>query len=194
MAALLLAAGAPGVWAQQPPPAKSEPPPKKAKKVWTDDDVKSVRKPWDEHVEKKAAEEAAKAEAAKKAAEAKTEEEEGPPEVIDPKTGKPYVDPESPEYLEKRLKGWEEELAGTEERAERARREMIEFSNDPDRWEMAKTKLETYEENIAFIKKTIEEHKQKLEALRKAGKPAAKPEGAPAPGGPAKQPPPPPKP
>jgi hypothetical protein len=66
---ILAAFAVPCAWTQsqqQPPtpPAKEkDKAPKRAKRVWTEDDIASVRKPWDEHADKKAAEAAAAAEA-----------------------------------------------------------------------------------------------------------------------------------
>lgn len=58
---------------QEPPKKKEEPKPKaKAKKVWSDEDVAGLRKPWDEYADKKQreADEAAAAAQKEKAAQA----------------------------------------------------------------------------------------------------------------------------
>jgi chromosome segregation ATPase len=140
--------------------------------------MKGLHKPADKYAEEKAAsKQTAKAPAAK-SAQAKPSEagEAAPAEVpIDPHTGKPYEQPDSPEALERNLKQWEESLKRTEELAQNARREMSQVT-DPDRWESAKLEAETYEQNIVEIKKRIEETRAQFEQARKQQKkPAPKP-------------------
>ena len=102
--AVLAAAGLASAQTAPPPkPAeqeKTKPPAKKAKKVWTEDDIGGVRKPWDDHADKKqASEEASKAKEGKEAkeakeakpGEAKTEGSEAAGDVIDPKTDRKSV-------------------------------------------------------------------------------------------------------
>jgi len=174
-----------GVAAQEPPPPppkqesqqEKAKPPKKAKKVWTEEDLKNLRRPSDEYLEKKrAAEEAAKA-AEDKSKEAGAEEE-APQNPIDPATGKPYLDPDSPEYLEKRIKDYEQAIVQTRELAEQARDEMNSAS-DQDRWELAKVKLETYEANIVDLEQKLKEAKAKLAEMGKSEKAPAQPAPAP---------------
>ena len=186
--AILLAVGVASAQAPPPPPKPAEqekpkPPAKKAKKVWTGDDLKELKTPADEYSEKKAAEEAAKAEEAKAAAKPEAEAEEPPrPEEIDPKTGKRLVDPDSLEGLQKQLDGWEAEVKRTEALAEDARREMTSAPNQ-EAWESAKTKMETYEQNVADIQQKIADLRVRIEAKKKEGTPAARPpapQGSPA--------------
>jgi colicin import membrane protein len=179
-------------FAQTPPPQQQQPPPKppekqqpakepakKAKKVWTNDDLGQVRKASDKYVDQKeadAAKAAAEKAAAEKAAkEGKEAEGEKPQVPIDPKTGKPYEDPDSVPALEKAVKGWEDELKRSEEQLDVARREMANAAN-PDRWESAKTKVDVFEQNIIDIKKKIEETKAQLAEAKKQQKPPAKSE------------------
>lgn len=179
--AILVAAGVASAQAPPPPkPAEQEkpkPPVKKAKKVWTGEDLQGLKKPWDEHTEKKEAEEAAKAEAAKEPA--KTAAEEPPaPEEIDPVTGKKILDPESLEAMEKDLKSWEDEVKRTEQLAEDARKEMTSSPNQ-DAWESAKARMEIYQQNALDMQQKIEELRAKIAEKKKTqGKPPAK---APAP-------------
>lgn len=173
---------------QQPPPKppaapeKAKEQKKKTKRVWGEEDIRELRKPWDQHADQKAAE-AVKAEEAAKAAEAQAagapagEGEADAP--IDPATGKPRADPNSPEAIEKRLKAWENELKRTEELAVAARKEVTQYAGvDADRWESAKLKAETYEQNMVEIQKKIEETRAELAEAKKQ-RPGAKPAAAP---------------
>ena len=179
--AILVAAGVASAQAPPPPkPAEQEkpkPPAKKAKKVWTGEDLQDLKKPWDEHAEKKEAEGAAKAEAAKEPAKAAAEEPPAP-EEIDPVTGKKILDPGSLEAMEKDLKSWEDEVKRTEQLAEDARKEMNSSPNQ-DAWESAKTRMEIYQQNVLDMQQKIEELRAKIAEKKKTqGKSPAK---APAP-------------
>lgn len=173
---------------QQAPPSKppeqkeqAKAPAKKAKKVWGEDDVKDLRKPWDEHTdaqrtaaEAKAAADAKAAEDAKAAANAPAQEKSTNP--IDPKTGKPIVDPDSVEGLEEQLKNWQLSLKNTETELEAARKRMAELTGNPERWESAKLEVEILEGNIQDTKKRIAELEPRIEQAKKPGaKPAAPP-------------------
>lgn len=183
--AILVAAGVASAQAPPPPkPAEQEkpkPPAKKAKKVWTGDDLQDLKKPWDEHTEKKQkeADEAAKAEEATKAAAKEPAKEEPPaPEEIDPTTGKKILDPESLEAMEKDLASWEKEVKRTEQLAEDARKEMT-AAPDQDAWESAKARMEIYEQNVVDMQQKIEELRAKIAEKKKTQtKPPAKAPGA----------------
>ncbi|HEX9761036.1 MAG TPA: hypothetical protein VGA40_08955 [Candidatus Acidoferrales bacterium] len=163
----------------KPPAKKEEAKKQKPKKVWTGEDLAKLRRPVDKYrAEKdKEADEAAKAAAAAKEAAAKegqAKPEEKPPEgPINPATGKPYVDPESVEGMEKLLAQYEDQFKRSEEALEEARREMN-TQRDPDRWESAKLKVETYEANILDLTQKMEETKAKI-AAAKEKKPAPPP-------------------
>ena len=178
----LLALGAVGQNPPPPPPPAPKPaaqekakPAKKAKRVWTDEDVKGVRKPWDEHSEQKiAAEEAAKAAEAKKAEEQAQAKEKPKDELED-------MNPElsSPERLEAVLQGIESKIERTKELVEQARRNMTSAANQ-ERYEIYKMEMETHQENIAYLEKRAEEVRGQLEQAKKKAKPGEKPAEKPA--------------
>ncbi len=146
----------------QPPAERAKP---KAKKVWTEDDLKSIRQPSDEYVEqKRTAEQAAQAAGVS----------------VDPKTGKPDEDPDSPQALERELKKWEEDLKRDDQLAADARRELAQ-TTDPVRWESAKEKLDIYEQNSVEIKEKIAQIRARLVEPQKQNKSATPPPAAPPP-------------
>ena len=166
---------------QQPPPqsvaqaAKPKEAKPRVKKVWTDDDLKSTRKPWDDYSEQKQAAEQA-APAAQDAASAPEEKPgEKPRSAIDPKTGKPYDDPDSPKALERELVRWEGMLKYNEQAVDDARREMF-SAQDPDRAEIARKKLDICEQNIRDANLKVQELRERLAEPRKrnpAGAPSS---------------------
>lgn len=168
---LTLGAQSPPQQAPSQPPAERAKP--KAKKVWTEDDLKSIRQPSDEYVEqKRAAEQAAQAAASSPDAKADQSQAAGVP--VDPKTGKPYEDPDSPQALERELKKWEEGLKRNDQFAADARRELAQ-TTDPVRWESAKEKLDIYEQNSVEIKEKIAQMRARLVEAQKQNKSATPP-------------------
>ena len=169
---------------QQPPPqsvaqaAKPNEAKPRVKKVWTDDDLKSTRKPWDDYSDQKqAAEQLAQpaqvAQDTPPAADGKSGEK--PRGAIDPKTGKPYDDPDSPKALERELARWEGLLKYNEQAVDDARREMF-SAPDPDRAELARKKLEICEQNIHDANLKVQELRERLAEARKrnpAGAPSS---------------------
>jgi len=154
----------------QPPAERAKP---KAKKVWTEDDLKSIRQPSDEYVEqKRAAEQAAQAAASSPDAKGDRTHAAGVP--VDPKTGKPYEDPDSPQALERELKKWEEDLKRDDQLAADARRELAQ-TTDPVRRESAKEKLDIYEQNSVEIKEKIAQIRAGLVEAQKQNKSATPP-------------------
>ncbi len=170
-----------GAFAQAPPqqapsppqarPAKPNEAKAKVKKVWTEDDLGSARKPWDDYTDQKLAAEQASRNAAPSA---EPKDGEKPPSAVDPKTGKPYDDPDSPKAIERELAKWQDELKRNEEFLEEARREVSQ-APDPDRLELAKAKLEIYEKNIVDIKQKIQRIQDQLAAARKRSRVGAQP-------------------
>ncbi len=149
----------------------------KPKKVWTDDDVSSTRKPWDDYADQKqAAEQAAQPEAP--STDAKDSGKPASHAPVDPKTGKPYEDLNSPKALEREVAKWENELKQNEGLAEAARREIAEAS-DPDRLELAKRKLEIYEQSIIDARRKLQQTRERLAEARKRGQDGAPPSPAP---------------
>jgi len=88
----------PALRAQQsapaPQPAKPKPP---AKRVWTDDDLASLRKPWDTYADEKGrADQSA-------SAQAKPEEKAAAPQPERPVTRDPYIVPKTADEAEERI-------------------------------------------------------------------------------------------
>ncbi len=158
------------VGAQQQPAPKPEEKPKPAKKarrVWTEDDIAGVRKPSDEYADQKSAEYAA----AQAAAQKKPEASEQKP-IIDPVSGKPYVDPDSLEGLQEQLKRWEGSVARTEQQIGEARAKLAQ-TTDSERWESVKMEADLLEENLADTLRRIEELKARIAASKPPAKGAA---------------------
>lgn len=177
----LVAALAVGAQSQQPPPKPEEKPKpaKKAKKVWTEEDLSGLRRPSDEYAEKKAAEADAAAAAAAKQAERKPGEAPAPEEPrIDPVSGKPIYDPDSPEGMQEQLTNWEGSLVRLQEALREARARLAD-TQDPSRWETARTEVDLLEQNIVETQRRIGELKAKLAANPPTEKPAATQEQAP---------------
>lgn len=175
-----------GALAQTPPPAasqaaaqpvKSKEVKAKPKKVWTDDDLSNTRKPWDDYADQKqAAEQASQPEPPSADAKDSGKPASGAP--VDPKTGKPYEDPNSPKAIEREVAKWENELKQDEGLAEAARREIAEAS-DPDRLELAKKKLQIYEQSIIDARRKLQQTREQLVEARKRGQDGAPPSPAP---------------
>ncbi len=176
--------------AQAPPPQpatkpaseqEKTKPAKKAKRVWTDDDLKGLRKPSDEASAEKQppAEEAGKpAEASDKDKVAKPGEEASPEVQFDPDTGKPYEDPNAPATMEKMLKDLEGSIQRTQDLVEQAHKEMASAPDDAH-YDVAKEKADAYEADIETMQKQAQDLRARLETAKKQ-KPAAKPKAAPA--------------
>ena len=171
-----------GAFAQAPPQQPPSLPPTqsakpneakaKVKKVWTEDDLGSARKPWDDYADQKqAAEQAPRT--APSPAEPK-DAEKLPSSAVDPKTGKPYDDPDSPKAIERELAKWQDELKRNEHFLEEARRE-VQQAPDPDRLELAKAKLEVFEQNIVDIKQKVQQTQDQLAEARKRSRAGAQP-------------------
>ncbi len=179
MLASALAVGAQSPPQQAPSQPLAQPAKPKAKKVWTDDDLKSIRQPSDEYVDQKRATEQA-ARAAAPSPDAKADQTQAAGVPVDPKTGKPYEDPDSPRALERELKKWEEDLKRDDQLTADARRELAQ-TTDPVRRESAKEKLDIYEQNSVEIKEKIAQIRARLAEAQKQNKSAAPPPAAPPP-------------
>lgn len=138
--------------AQQAPPTKSPPAKPKAKRVWTNDDVGTLRKPVDEYEDakrKQADEEAAKkAEAAKTAAETPGEKPAPKPEDFLPKTV---------EEGEKRVAAKQYEIEMQYEAIELVKKEQAEATTEESRAAFQKridTLTATLEEAIGELRAT----------------------------------------
>ena len=190
--ALALGAGAqaPPARQSQPAQAPAKQPAKKPKKVWTEDDLESVRKPSDQFVDQKSAEEqgAKEAEAKAKADAALASQAPAAPK-IDPKTGKPIIEPDSPEDFQNQITNWEDEVKRTEQMYRDAREKMTKYSGiDEVRYESMRQEADIYSQNVIDLRKKIEGLKVKLGEAQKNRQAAPKPAAAPPP---AEQPPPP---
>lgn len=166
----------------QQPPSPAAPAPQKQKKdrpkrVWTDDDLKGLRKPWDEHAEQKA-----KAEAEAAAAKAAPPEEAGskaeaqtpePAEVPD------FDPPKTREEAEQRLKEKREEIANQRAAIQDVRDEYFNAGNDQIREELRlriekmTRDLEAAEAALVLLEKSVEEFRKKEEAPKPPPSPAS---------------------
>ena len=117
------------VGAQQAPPPKTDPAKPKAKKVWTNDDVTTLRRPSDDYEEakRKQAEEAAKA------AQAKEKAAPGEAAVPKPMSREERILPKTLEEAEKRVAGKAYEIGQEQEYIERLRSELAEATTDAAR-------------------------------------------------------------
>jgi len=131
-ALLIVTAGAAGAWlpvsAQEttqasqtvaPPKSTEKAPAKKVRKVWTDDEVKTLRTPEDNEIEKEeaqSAESAAKQEPAATAEKTNKPEKKGPPAAL--------ANPKSSEDAD-RMIAWEDrDIAAQEEYIERVQKQL----------------------------------------------------------------------
>jgi chromosome segregation ATPase len=113
--------------AQQAPPSKTEPAKPKAKKVWTNDDVTTLRQPSDiyEEGKRKQADEAA-AKASQKAATSQSPADKQKPKPKD------YL-PKTAEEAEKRVAAKQYEIGQQHESIDRAKQEQAEATSDEAR-------------------------------------------------------------
>lgn len=145
----------------QPPPsaspsdsARAAPAAKKKtkpKKVWTADDLDSIRKPWDRYADEKQATEQA-----------------APPAKSPPVAGTAAPDPapDSVESLARELKSDEDALAQTENMVEKTQLEVFEAS-DHEHQELAESKLEIFNQDEQELKQKMEETRAQLEKALK---------------------------
>ncbi len=117
------------VGAQQAPPPKTEPDKPKAKKVWTNDDVTTLRRPSDDYEEEKRKQ----AEEAAKAAQAKEKAAPGEAAAQKPISREERILPKTLEEAEKRVAGKLYEIEQEQEYIERLRSELAEATTDAAR-------------------------------------------------------------
>ena len=183
-ATLLALTLAPAAPAQQPasaPPQttrdKTKPP---AKKVWTDDDLAAVRKPWDEYADQEArAEQAA---AATKAPE-KTPLKKEKPVVRDA-----YLPPKTVEEAESRLTLKQREINYQLESMDRVRKESANETNEQVR-EAMKQKLEGMKTDLNESQAHLKLLQADLQDLRSKSQPPQAPAADAASQSPSSQPP-----
>ena len=146
---------------QPPPPAEKEkpkPPAKKAKRVWTDEDVKDLRKPSDEYVEKKAAAEQDAKDKEKAAAQKEPAAKETKP--AEPAAESSFIAPTTVEEAEKRITEKREEIKFAEDSVRQLREEYINEKNEQIR--------EDLKGRLAKMEKNVEEAYADLELLEKS--------------------------
>lgn len=165
-----------GPQAQDPPKQEeSKPKPKaKKKKVWTNEDVKGLRKPWDEYQSRKAeqAEEGQPSPAEAPAAEPAAPQQEG--DLVLPATAEATADLHS-QYVESI--GVQTEMIRT------ARMEYYDEA-DPDKREELRQRVEQLEaelEEFVKIEQRLREHLEKLRAQQPQGAAQQVPAAPPAP-------------
>jgi hypothetical protein len=165
--------------AQQPPPPaekeKPKPPAKKAKRVWTDEDVKGLRKPSDEYAEKKAAAEQQDAKEKEKAAEQKDpavkEAKPAEQETADEST---YIAPTTVEEAEKRISEKREEIKFAEDAVQQLRSDYFNEKNEQIREDL-KARLAKMEKNVEEAYAELALLEQSLKELKAKGS-ASQPE------------------
>jgi uncharacterized coiled-coil protein SlyX len=166
MLVLACAAGA-----QQAPAPKPEPPKPKAKKVWTNDDVSTLRRPVDDYedAKRKLAEDAA---AKQQAAAAKSASRSGAEKPAD--KPKDYL-PKTVEEAEKRLAAKQYEIGQQYDAVDLVKKELAQAPNDASRAAFQKridTLNATLEESIAEMHQ-IDARLQELKANPPASPAAA---------------------
>ena len=160
--ALLAFSGAPAFTQERLKPPEEKPKPaKKPKKVWTEDDVHAVRKPWHDYQDQRAAEaaEAAKAAAAAKAEEANAAAQAPAAEAAataENPANKVYV-PDTIEGIEKQIQVYQTTIASYHQRIADARAKYFNTGNDEQRAEL---QLE-----IAYLNSEIEKFEADLKVL-----------------------------
>ncbi len=149
---------------QTPPPAKQDKP-KKAKKVWGEEDLKDIRKPWDEQPAQKQTEEAKKDQPAKEGEAPAAKPASDDPSVHFPKTVAETV---------KAVDDKNEEIKFAEETVQDLQKQVEEATSDEQKAAVQK-KLDA---QIAAVKEAEAELKQldaHLKNLRAKAAPAPPP-------------------
>lgn len=181
-----------GAQSQQPAPKPEEKPKpaKKAKKVWTEEDLQAIRKPSDDYLDQKQAQEASVNEAVRTGGEQKPSEQTDQEQPrIDPVSGKPIYDPDSPEGLAEQIENWEKSIVRTAEALSEARTRMSEVT-DPVRAESAKQEVEIHEQNLVDMRQRLEQLKARLADAKSAKQGKGKDATPPPPQAPSQSPPP----
>lgn len=179
LAALGLATTAP---AQQPPPPKPaseqekpKPPAKKAKKVWTGEDLQDLKRPWDEHEEKKAAAQAAAKEAAEKERKA-GEKTEAPAAEQKPEEAA-FNAPTTVEEAEKRIAEKYEEIGFQTDKIRQTREQYFAERDDRIRADIEKqiarlnADLEAAQAELVLLEQSLKDLKAKAPAAPPAKSP-----------------------
>ncbi len=164
----------PAVSAQQQPPPKQEQP-KKAKKVWSDEDIASVRKPSDAYVDQKSADDAAaRAQADAQAKAAKNPSVKAAPPKPDPVL--PYKWPKSQQEADQWISDKKDEIQGIQDNIEQLKNDIDNAPNDLAK-QNAQKNLDEKISQLADAKrnlKALQDYGADLKA--KAPAPAPKPE------------------
>ncbi len=164
--------------AQQAPPPKTEPAKPKAKRVWTNDDVTTLRQPSDAYEEEKRQQ-------AEDAAKAKEKAAAGGAAAQKPVSREDKILPKTLEEAEKRVAGKVYEIEQEQEYIDRLRSEFAEATTDAARAAHQKrldAALALLEESQAELKK-IDARLQEFRANPPAPAPPAAPEDASSPAG-----------
>jgi len=168
--ALLALALAPAVSAQQtsPPPQqkKSKQP---AKRVWTDDDLQALHKPWDDYADQKAQAEQAASPATP------PEEKTAPEKKEKPMTRDEYIPPKTAEEAQSRAEAKQREINYQLEAMERKQQE---YESEPN--EQARQGLKKKLDQMNTDLKEAQTHLKLLETKSKEPKSKSPSQAAPA--------------
>jgi len=149
--------------APAPQPAKPKPP---AKRVWTDDDLASIRKPWDTYADEKGrADQGAPAQA-------KPEEKAAAPQPQRPVTRDPYIVPKTADEAEERITNKRMEIGYQLEAMDPLRQELKSETNPAVRQNMLK-KLESMSVDLQEAETQLKLLQTDLEQLKSPAQPAA---------------------
>lgn len=171
--ALIAPAAAMAQQQTQPAPQKAKEQPKpKAKRVWNEDDVKELRKPWDQPEEEKKAEAAKPGAADAKPAAAEGAKPEGELTANDPDAP---VLPKTVEEADKMLEAKHEEVRAQQEVVAGLQRQLYDASESASREDMrakvekARLLLQQAQNEYKLIHSTREELKAKKEGKAPEG-------------------------
>ncbi len=161
---------APALRAQQPAAAPQPAKPKPAaKRVWTDDDLTSVRKPWDTYADQKGrADQGAPAQA-------KPQEKAAAPQLQRPVTRDPYIVPKTTDEAEERIVNKRMEI-GYQHEAMNPLREELKSETNPAVRQIQLKKLESMSADLQEAETQLKLLQTDLEQLKsKSSAPAAQP-------------------
>jgi hypothetical protein len=161
--ALLALALAPAVSAQQPPssPSQQKKAKQPAKRVWTDDDLQALHKPWDDYADQKAQAEQASSSATP------TEEKTAPAKKEKPVTRDEYIPPKTADEAQSRAEAKQREINYQLEAMERKQQEYESEPNEQVRQGLKKkldqmnTDLKEAQTHLKLIETKLKEMKSK---------------------------------
>ena len=161
--------------AQGPPPQqnKTKSP---VKKVWTEDDLSGLRKPWDDYADQKS-------QAAQPPTAASSEEKPAPPKKDKPATRDEYIPPKTLEEAETWIAQKREEIKFQHEAIDRVRQDYANESQEQVRQELQK-RLDRMTADLKDAEaelKLLEARRDDLKSKPQSEPPAARDTGGPPP-------------